>query len=375
MQYVDLPDILFVEEDAIAIQQNIVTVYEGLTGRTLQPTDPVRLFLNSLAAIIVQQRVLLNQTAKARYLRYASGVLLDHEAAFFGLERAEASAAITTLRFTLSIPLASVTSIPSGTRVGAQGGDGALYFSTMEYMEIPAGATTGTVVAECSVAGTTGNGFLPGQISVLIDPLPFVQSVTNLTISSGGAAAATDEAFKEVIRSAPESYSTAGPKGSYEFWAKSASAAIVDVHAYSPEEGHVTVIPLLTGGVIPEQDVLDAVAEVFEDRGIRPLTDFVTVTVPIAKNYDTELTYYISRNRSAEVTAIKAAVEAAVAAYQLWQRSKLGRDINPSELIARVMAAGALRVSVPAPAYVALDSTQVAQEGETVITYGGLTDD
>ncbi|MNP79071.1 hypothetical protein D3C76_1768200 [compost metagenome] len=64
-----------------------------------------------------------------------------------------------------------------------------------------------------------------------------------------------------------------------------------------------------------------------------------------------------------------------MASYQLWQRSKLGRDINPSELIARVMAAGALRVNVTAPVYTALTATQVAQQGATTLTYGGLVDD
>lgn len=110
------------------------------------------------------------------------------------------------------------------------------------------GETAGTVKATCSESGTTGNGFLPGQINVPMDPLPFVQAVTNLTVSSGGAAAETDEAFKERIRHAPESYSTAGPQGAYEFWAKSTSSAIKDVHAYSPAPGRVTVVPLLAEG-------------------------------------------------------------------------------------------------------------------------------
>ncbi|WP_310830375.1 baseplate assembly protein [Paenibacillus pedocola] len=374
-QSVEFPDIQFTVEEASEIQQNIVSVYEGLTGRTLQPADPVRLFLSSLAAIIVQQRVLINQTAKSNLLRYASGVQLDLMGEFQGSERLAASAAITTLQFTLSIPLSSPTAVPEGTRIGVQGGDGSVFFATEEYLEIPAGVTTGTVAAVCSAPGTTGNGFLPGQLNVLMDQLPFVQSVTNLTVSTGGAEKESDEAFRERIRTAPDSYSTAGPQGAYEFWAKSTSAAILDVHAFSPDDGKVTVVPLLVGGQIPGQDVLDAVAETLEDRGIRPLTDKVTVMVPTSVPYNTTITYYISRSRVSEVPAIQAAVTSAVAAYQLWQKSKLGRDINPSELIARVMAAGALRVVPIVPAYTALTATQVAQEGTTTITFGGLADD
>lgn len=44
MEYVDLPEIQFVAEDAADIQQNIITMYEGLTDSTLQSADPVRLF-------------------------------------------------------------------------------------------------------------------------------------------------------------------------------------------------------------------------------------------------------------------------------------------------------------------------------------------
>ncbi|QWU18559.1 baseplate J/gp47 family protein [Paenibacillus sophorae] len=370
-----MPDIAFADDDAEAIKQNIITIHAGLTGRTLASGDPERLFLMSLASIIIQQRALINQVTKGRLLRYAAGALLDHMGAFQGSGRLDPAAAITTLQFVLSIPLASATPIPAGTRAGPQGGDGSIYFVTTEYMEIPAGATTGTVKAECSATGTAGNGFLSGQINTLMDQLPFVQSVTNLTASDGGAEAETDDAFRERIRTAPESYSTAGSQGSYEFWAKSTSAAMLDVKAFSPSDGVVTVVPLLAGGVIPGQDVLDAVSETLNDREIRPLTDQVTVAAPTAITYETTLTYYISRSRASEVPAIQAAVTAAVAAYQLWQRSKLGRHINPSELIARVMAAGALRVVPSAPVYTALTATQVAQDSTTTITYGGLVDD
>ncbi|WP_310549930.1 baseplate assembly protein [Paenibacillus glufosinatiresistens] len=380
VERLELPEIAFADEDATSIKQNIVSVYEGLTGRTLAPGDPVQLFLMSLASILIQQRVLINRTAKGNLLRYASGSLLDHMGAFQGSARLPAAPAITTLEFTLSIPLSSVTPIPAGTRVGPTGGDGSIYFETNEYMEIPAGSVSGRISASCSVLGIAGNGFLPGQINVLMDPLPFVQSVANLTSSSGGAAAESDDDYRERIRSAPESYSTAGPQGAYEYWVKASSSAVLDVHAFAPEGsagGEVQIVPLLTGGQIPDRDVLDAIAAALEDRGIRPLTDKVTVTAPKPVPYEIRLTYYIARSRAAEVTAIRAAVQKAVANYQLWQKSRLGRDINPSELVARIMQAGALRVEVEAPDYLELTPTEVAQEsGEPAAAeYGGLADD
>ena len=87
------------------------------------------------------------------------------------------------------------------------------------------------------------------------------------------------------------------------------------------------------------------------------------------------MTYYIARADATQATAIQTAVADAVAAYELWQRSKLGRDINPSELIRRVMAAGALRVFVTTPAHTVLTAAQVAiPSTAAVVTFGGLED-
>ena len=45
------------------------------------------------------------------------------------------------------------------------------------------------------------------------------------------------------------------------------------------------------------------------------------------------------------------AVTKAVEEFKTWERSKLGRDINPSVLIAKVIAAGAKRVEVTSPVF------------------------
>ncbi|MNW65451.1 Baseplate J-like protein [compost metagenome] len=101
----------------------------------------------------------------------------------------------------------------------------------------------------------------------------------------------------------------------------------------------------------------------------------MTVQAPETVEYDINLTYYVAWERAAEAISIQTAVAAAVDAYRLWQKSKLGRDINPSELIMRVMSAGALRVNVTAPVFVDLSALQVAQDATVNVTYGGLADD
>lgn len=374
MALVELPDIKFVEDDINKVFEELVTVFQGITGRTLNRSDPEMLVMRAFAQLFVQQRVLINQVAKGELLRYARGVILD----YLGepnTPRLQAEPAVTTERFTLSIPLVTPQIIPAGTRIAPDGAEGTIMFATREAVTIPAGNTTADVLIECLTPGVIGNGFLPGQLTTLIDPLPFVASVTNLTTTAGGADTEDDDSYRERIRMAPESFSTAGPEQGYIYWAKTASAAIVDVAAVSEAPREVTIIPLLEGGTMPTQPVLDAVAEKVNSRRIRPLTDLVTVQAPEAVPYEIELTYFINRERAAESEIIKVAVNQAVASYALWQKSKLGRHINPSELIGRIMNAGALRVNVVSPVYTPITDLQVAQDTAINVNFGGLADD
>lgn len=374
--FVDLPDVKLVDDSADSILQDMITIYQAVTGRTLNPADPERLFLLALAQYMMAIMTKINQAKYADLLPYARGPMLDLLGVFFKTPRLQASPAITTVRFTLSIPLATAQTIPAGTRVAPQGGDGSLYFAAPETVIIPPGATFIDVPMKCVTAGTVGNDFLPGQINTLIDPLPFIKNVSNLTASAGGANVEDDDPYRERIALAPESFSVAGPEGAYEYWAKTASPAIIDVAAVSPSAVQVTVVPLLEGGELPTQDILDAVAAVLNGRTIRPLTDKVTVQAPEPVNYDIDLTYYIRQEDAANSTTIQKAVEQAVKDFALWQRSKLGRAIVQSQLVARVIQAGASRAEVNTPAdYTPVSKLQVAQEKKVNVSFGGVSDD
>ena len=72
--------------------------------------------------------------------------------------------------------------IPKGTR--ARAGD--LFFATTLYAEIPVGEETVDVPAVCLSTGTAGNGYLSGEINVLVDPVNYVDRIENLTETAGG---------------------------------------------------------------------------------------------------------------------------------------------------------------------------------------------
>ena len=86
------------------------------------------------------------------------------------------------------------------------------------------------------------------------------------------------------------------------------------------------------------------------------------------------MTYWIDRKDVAMANVIQNQVNQAIAEYKVWQQSKLGRDINPSELIYRVMQAGAKRVQVTSPLFTMLEGTSIAHLKSESIVFGGVED-
>lgn len=131
----------------------------------------------------------------------------------------------------------------------------------------------------------------------------------------------------------------------------------------------------MTDGTVPDDTTIAAVTAAVNQRGKRPLTDQVQVKRPEIEEYEIDVTYYINTSDSNAATAIQAQAETAVEDYKLWQASKVGRDINPDELIARLNDAGAKRAEVRAPAFRVIGETAKAQCTGVNIIYGGLEND
>lgn len=375
-----LPDISFIDnKDIDQVRQEMVADYESFiseaTGQTvtLERSSVHRMELYAAAAQIYQAMQYIDRQGKQSILKYSYSDFLDNLAIFKGVTRNPATPATTTLRFTLSAERDTATGIPQGTRVSTAG---AIYFATDVYAEIPAGSTTVDVPATCTVAGTDGNGFAAGELATIVDPIPYVASVTNTTATEGGAEIESDDDLAERVFLAPGAYSTAGPEDGYLYHAKAYSAAIGDVVATSNQAaGTVDIVFIMADGSTPGEEMIEGLEGYLQGKTIRPMTDLVRVAAPQEVTYTINLTYYINRSDSAKAVTIQAAVAQAVTDYQTWQRA-IGRDINPSQLVRMIMDAGAKRVTVTAPTYTAVDATKVsAIQGDAVISYGGLEDD
>ena len=109
-------------------------------------------------------------------------------------------------------------------------------------------------------------------------------------------------------------------------------------------------------------------------ESMRPLCDQVNCKAPEEVEYAISLTYWIGSSDQKSVSEIQSRVSAAVEEFQTWQR-KLGRDINPTELIARVREAGAKRVKLTAPADTVVEKNELPKCTGATADYGGLEDD
>lgn len=227
------------------------------------------------------------------------------------------------------------------------------------------------ITAMAVVAGTAANGVPLGGINILIDAIAYIGTVENISKPSGGADVENDDELTERVFLAPAQYSAAGPVQAYEYWAKKWRTDIADVVPTSPSDCVVRVYFMLDGGVAPSAADCDGMAAFLSDETIRPLTDKVEAAAPDEVPYNIELTYYINNSDASRATIIQDAVADAVEEYKTWQR-KIGRDINPTQLIAMILNAGAKRVVMAQPAFAVVGATGIAKLTGQAITYGGM---
>ncbi len=376
-----VPDISFIdgmttESVEALLKSNYEQRYFELTGEeaNLAEGETASMILSAVAVLLGQGFQYVEQAGRQDMLKYSTGAALDNLGALRSIERKPATSATCRLKFTLSEVQTFAVSIAAGTRVRAALKN--IFFATSEYAEIPAGELSVEVNATCSTAGVEGNGIEKGGINRLVDTAnnAYIDAVENIDITSGGADIESDDDLTLRIYQAPGGYSTAGPEAAYIYHTKAARPDIGDVLVTTPSACNVKVYILMADGGIPPQTVLDEIKGYLNSETIRPLTDNVEVVTPDEIEYKIEADYYIAESDAGLAVSIQKAVTAAVEEYKKWQR-KLGRDINPSELIYRMVAAGAKRVELRSPAFKKLQKSELAKLTDAAVEYKGLEEE
>ena len=375
----NVPDVDFLGDMSLETVTNELLTgyaeyYEQATGIApdLKPTNRDRIILQSAALLLYQSIELIDREGKSNLLKYATGAALDNIAVIKRLLREPAQPAKTILKFSLAEARSEDVTVPAGIRICTES---EIVFFTTEAVTIAAGSIDVTAPAEAEISGLSGNGYPAGTVTELMDLVPYIDSVANTVITSGGKDMQSDEDFTLDIYNAPRGTSIGGPEDAYEALAYKFDPAVSDVKPVSPEPCCVDVY-FLMDGKLPTSGEITAMGEYFSPKDMRPLGDRVSGKAPVEVTYDITFTYYISADDASAEADIKERVASAVTSYKVWQR-KIGRDVNPSELIRLVMAAGAKRVELTAPTYAKVTSdavagVKVAALGAETVTYGGL---
>lgn len=374
-----MPDFDFVETDAAKIYTAIVGSLMDNVGEPLYPGDERRIFGEAIVAVMVALYSEFNDKMKQRTLQYARGPVLDAIGARYEVVRAQPAHAAAVFRFSVSEPMTENIIIEAGTRITS---DGSVYFATDKIAVLQSGDTYINVPATCQEGGAAYNGFTPGSIATLVDLIPYISEVKNTTTSTGGDDGEPyttdgDNRFRERIRLAPATQSTAGPESAYRYFALTADPDIIDVAIDSPEANIVNIYPLMTGGAVPDEKTLEKVEAVCSADDVRPMTDKVAAIAPTQVSYDIQLKYYCTKENEADTVKAVEGAGGAVDRYMEWQCGAIGRDINPDQLRRLILCpdwdttlVGADRVDMVKPAFVELTAYQVAKfSGAVLITH------
>lgn len=372
-----LPDVSFVDDMSLDDMLEDMERYynnklQELTGKevVLSDASPYRAILYACAVMLYQDLQFIDRAGKQNLTKYSYGPFLDHLGSLKGVFRnTETKSAHVKVRFSLQDVNEMDVIIPAGTRVVYN----EIYFENEETKMIKAGELFIDIDMLCTEDGEIGNDIQIGTIQTLADPIAFVSEVSNITVSSGGTGIEDDESFAERIFLAPSSYSVAGVEDAYKYWAKTFDQSIGEVTVNSIEKGVVNVFFILKNHKLPDDTMIAQMQDFLSDKKRRPLTDRVVVSAPSAYHYDIEVSYWI--NKEQQVSQMKEAVEVAVEEYVDWQQEKIGRNINPSELIRRMSIAGASRIEVIKPAYEMVSVYALPTLRNKNIIYEGLVDD
>ena len=355
-------DVKIVDDNPETVLAAMIADYEVRTGKTLQPAHIERLLINTFAYRTALTHQEINEAYRQQHPRFATGLMLDICGDDVNTPRLEASAARCTLRFSATEFVGAVE-IPIGTQVAV----GDVVFATIEQGQLSPSRPQMDLQAACTKTGTRGNGWSVGQINAMQSMLTGAEkiSVRNISVPTGGADTETDDAYRERVLLAPESFSVAGSVGAYQYWARAVSPAICDVHVANALDskgevvGGTVAVTILTKTGQPERELLAQVHSELSSEKKRPLCDTVVVNTPETVNYtlNAELVLFTGAN----ALAAKTAAEQAWARYETARREKLGGDIVPLDIQKVLQVAGVYNVVLTAPTLTIVKPNQWAR--------------
>jgi uncharacterized phage protein gp47/JayE len=307
------------------------------------PSSPHTVLLEAFSWALSQQAHKFNQVPRQNLIAFAN---------LFGIEPRAATAAETTLRFTVDPPPATDVTIPAGTEISTA--DDAYVFQTVNQLLIPYGDVTGDTKARRTL---TGHMLLqPALLTKLIDPIAFVTAVTNPdAIDSGTEEESLESVLDRVRRYQKRGERIVSTKDLEEAIGEDAMNGNGVVRAFpfikngnfltqtEPLVGHTTCVVMTRTG-----DTIDAIVK----AKISALLDtavgnqFIYIADAMFVNFNVDVDIKI--NTGSPQGTVLAAAEKNLRAFYAPSRAQFGRPILRSEIIAVIEGTeGVDRIVVP----------------------------
>ncbi len=302
------------------------------------PSAPHTVLLEAFAWMLAQQAYRFNRIPEQNFIAFAN---------LFGIEPRPATFAETILQFTVDAPLNTAVNIPAETQVSDA--DGNYVFETISDLSIPSGQITGEVTARRSVAGQI---LLSSNIlTELIDPIAFVESVTNLSaIDSGTEFESLESTLNRVKRYQRRGERIVSVKDLEEAITDEALVGNGIVRAFpfikngeffdfngliAPKVGHTTVVVMTKTGEVIDDLMRLKIATLLE-QGVG--NQFIYLVDPIFVGFDVE--FKVRLNLGTPQGAVLAAIERNLRNFYAPSREQFGRPILRSEIIAIIEGTG-----------------------------------
>lgn len=339
----------FLNEDAEQILREWQAAWEQLTGKTLYPAQAENILFAVLAYRESLHNARINAAGLQNLVRFADAPALDYLGEGMDAPRLPAQAASTTLEFYLEAPSSKPVQIPAGTLVQSAGLS--VTFVTLDDAWIAPGALSVTGFAQCVDSGEIGNGYAIGAITEQLETQQY--SVRNITVSSDGVDAESDDVYRARLLLAPAQFSVAGPSEAYEFLVKSVHQSVCAVLVLTPAPCDVNIYVLTDGG-LPSASLLAKITDKLSGNKVRPLSDVPLVLGPIEFTYEirARITLYDNVNADDVLVLIRSQLQIAQigSRTQPGYERKLGVDIIPSQIAAQMHVPGVYSIQLESPA-------------------------
>ena len=331
--------------------------------------DKRYMFLSTLSYIISVLNAKSNLAFNQNFLTEAYGIGLDIYGANLNTPRLGSTKSVVKVKFTLAQERPNDYIIPKGTRVTTPTQQ---IFETKNEATILQGDLSIEVDCQSIGVGSIYNDIPIGGITQLVDPLAFMQGVTNTTVSSGGSDPEGDEAYRQRLKIAESQFSVAGSVLAYKYWTLKADPLIIDALITTPNPGEVDIKPILQGGELPQEVNLERVRNMFNQNTNYPNTTRLTISTPEVLEYDIDLTYYINKDNKQIENELKIAIEKAVEDFIVRQKTNLNIYLNPDDLRKMLLNAGAYTVNITNPTFDKSASGKLTRVRTKNVSYGGL---